>query len=99
MPVSAQDKQVVQDLAKRVCEIAALPAMAEKKDLWYRLNALERVRPLIHCQAIAPDIWEELIPPETLQCTDELARREENRLRGIIYSWEHFPDDRVRLLI
>ena len=95
MPATAQDKRIVQDLAKQVCEIAALPVMAEKKQLWHRLNSLERVRPLIHCQAIAPDIWEELIPPETLQCTDDLARKEEIRLRSITYSWEHFPDDRV----
>ena len=95
MGLSAGDKQVVQDLAKRVNEIAALPVMEEKKRLWYRLNSCQRVRPLIHCQAIAPDIWEELIPPETLQCTDLLARKEELRLRAIIYAWETFPDDRV----
>jgi len=95
MGFSSQDKQIVQDLAKRVCEIAVLPIMEEKKQLWYRLNSLERTRPLIHCQAISPEIWEELIPPETLQCTDETARKEELRLRSIIYAWENFPDDRV----
>ena len=95
MGFSDRDKQIVRDLAKAVAEIAALPVHEEKKQLWKRLNRLERVRPLIHVQAIAPSVWDELIPEDQLQSADPVARQEELRLRQIIYAWEHFPDDRV----
>jgi hypothetical protein len=63
--------------------------------MWKRLNRLERVRPLIHIQATTWNIWEELIPPDTLETTDEFAREQELALRRRIYCWEHFRDDRI----
>ena len=95
MSFTHHDKAIVRTLAKRVAEIAALPVHQEKRDLWMRLNRLERVRPLIHVQAIAWNIWEELIPKETLRATDPFCRHQELELRKRIYCWEHFPDDRV----
>jgi len=89
------DRDIVRTLAKRVAEIAALPVQQEKRDLWMRLNRLERVRPLIHVQAIAWNIWEELIPKATLQAADPFCQRQELELRKRIYCWEHFRDDRV----
>ena len=93
--MTEQEKQVIRDLAKRVAEIATLPAQQEKIDLWKRLNRLERVRPLIHVQAIAQSIWVELIPEDELQTTDPFCQQHEMGLRRKIYCWEHFPDDRV----
>jgi len=90
-----QDKQVVRDLAKRVAEIAALPVQQEKIDMWKRLNRLERVRPLIHVQAIAGSIWVELISEDELQTTDPFCRQQEMALRRKLYCWEHFRDDRI----
>ena len=70
MTASAEDKRVIRDLAKRVAEIASDPVNSRKRDMWMRLNRLERVRPLIHVQAIAWNIWEELIPGDQLETTD-----------------------------
>jgi hypothetical protein len=89
------DRDVVRDLARRVAEIAALPVQREKRELWTRLNRLGRVRPLIHVQAIDWNIWEELIPNETLLTTDRFCRNQELELRKRIYCWEHLRDDRV----
>jgi hypothetical protein len=50
---------------------------------------------LIHVQAIAWNIWEELIPPDELETTDPFFRQQEQNLRQQIYCWEHFQDDRV----
>lgn len=90
-----RDVKIIRDLAKRVAEIAALPVHQEKREMWTRLNRLERVRPLIHIQAIALSIWVELIPEEQLQTTDPFCRQQEMALRQKIYCWENFPDDRV----
>jgi hypothetical protein len=95
MSLPEKDKSVVRELAKRVAEIASLPVHKEKRDMWTRLNRLERVRPLIHVQAIDPSIWVELIPDDQLQATDAFCRGHEMALRKKIYCWENFPDDRV----
>ena len=95
MPMPERDKNVIRSLAARVAEIAALPIQREKRDMWLRLNRLERVRPLIHVQAIAANIWEELIPSGQLETTDPFCRGQEQELRKRIYCWENLRDDRV----
>ena len=95
MPFPARDTQIVHDLARQVAEIAALPYQQERIDLWTRLNRLERVKPLIHVQAIAPNIWEELLPESTTESADPACRAQERELRKTIYCWENFRDDRV----
>lgn len=90
-----RDAALIRDLARRVADLAADPVNDDKRDLWKRLNRLERVRPLVHIQAIAWNIWEELIPPESLQATDTFVRQQELALRRRLYCWEHFRDDRV----
>jgi len=95
MSIPEKDKHIIRDLAKKVAEIANLPVHGKKRDMWIRLNRLERVRPLIHVQAIAPSIWVELIPDDELQTTDAFCRSQEMALRKKIYCWENFPDDRV----
>ncbi|MBN2450209.1 MAG: hypothetical protein JXR77_07460 [Lentisphaeria bacterium] len=89
------DVVVVRDLARRVADIAAHPVQRQRQRLWEGLNRLERVRPTVHIQALAPNIWEELIPGGTLRTTDPAARAQEMELRKRIYAWEHFRDDRV----
>ena len=95
MSIPEKDKIIIRDLAKKVNEIANRPIHEEKRDMWIRLNRLERVRPLIHVQAIAPSIWVELVPGDQLQTTDAFCRSQEMVLRQKIYCWENFPDDRV----
>jgi hypothetical protein len=89
------DRRIVRELAKRVADIAAHPDQQEKAERWTRLNRLERVRPTIHVQALAPNIWEELLPEDTCRCVDPFMRHQERALRRTIYVWEHVRDDRV----
>ena len=95
MTVSAKDKRIIRTLAKKVAEIASDPINSEKRDMWMRLNRLERVRPLIQIQAIAWNIWEELIPSDQLETTDPFSRQHELELRKRLYCWENFRDDHV----
>ncbi len=95
MSISEKDKTIIRDLAKKVADIASLPVHKEKSDMWMKLNRLERVRPLIHVQAIAQSIWVELIPDDQLQTIGPFCRGQEMALRRKIYCWENFPDDRV----
>ena len=85
----------LRELAKKVAEIAADPVHDEKKEMWRRLNGLERVRPLIHVQAIDRSIWTELLPEDRFRCEEPFLRAQEVKLLRIIYCWEHFRDDRV----
>ena len=95
MSVPAEDKRIIRDLAQKVAEIAGNPVHDQKRDMWMRLNRLERVRPLVHLQAVDPSIWAELIPADQLKTSDPYCRRQEMALRTKIYCWEHFRDDRV----
>ncbi len=95
MSLPQEDKRVIRDLAKKVAGIASHSVHNQKRDMWTRLNRLERVRPLIHVQAVDPSIWEELISADELECIDGYCRRQEMALRTKIYCWENFPDDRV----
>jgi len=95
MPDFDKDKRIIRELARKVAEIAALPVHEQKRDMWMRINRLERVRPLIHVQAIDRSIWVELIPDDQLRTADRFCREQEMMLRKRIYCWEHFPDDRV----
>ena len=95
LPISARDISLIRDLARKVAEIAGDPINHQKRDMWTRLNRLERVRPLIHVQALDWNIWEGLIPPEQLETTDSFARQQELKLRKQLYCWENFHDDRV----
>ena len=72
LTMRARDRQVLRWLAASVAELAARPIEREKRDLWYRHNALEPTRPLIFCDP--ENGWNEIIPPHQLACEGELAR-------------------------
>ena len=44
---SEKDRRLIRDLACQVAEIAALPAQAETRARWVKLNRLEPVRPMV----------------------------------------------------
>jgi hypothetical protein len=46
--ISSSDTAILKPLAEQVARIAALPAQEERRQLWRRLNRLERVRPLLY---------------------------------------------------
>jgi hypothetical protein len=91
--MNQKDKRLLQDLAKQVAEVASLPIMAERREMWKRHNHLERPRPMI---LVFPEgSWRELLPQSELKCEDENARRMEWNLRHRLYYHEHFYDDTV----
>ncbi len=89
----ASDRAILRDLASRVAEIAALPVMAERREMWKRHNRLERVRPML---LVFPEgAWAELMPVHSMTCESRFARRIEWQLRSRIYAHENFRDDSV----
>jgi hypothetical protein len=91
--VSQRDRQVLRELAKRVAELAARPNEAEKRDLWYRHNALQPTRPLVFCDP--ENGWNEILTPDKLQCEGGLARGWEWHLRRELFWGEQMRDDKV----
>ena len=87
------DRRMLRDLAKRLAEIAALPVMAERREMWRQHNSLQRVRPMV---LVFPEgSWQEFLHQSVLECEDEGARRIEWALRSRIYTHEHLHDDTV----
>jgi hypothetical protein len=91
--MTAGDRTILRDLAKRITEIAASPEQGEKQELWRAQNSLHPQRPLIFCSPEGS--WTELLPASALTCEDEDARNLEGGLRSRLYAAEHFQDDQV----
>ncbi|MCL6475353.1 MAG: hypothetical protein K6U75_09920 [Firmicutes bacterium] len=91
--VNQHDCLVLRELAKQVGELAARPVEEEKRELWYRHNALEPTRPLVFCDP--ENGWNEILTPDTLQCEGGLARAWEWHLRREIFWGAHMRDDKV----
>lgn len=91
--VSAQDREILRGLARRVAELAARDIEAEKRELWYRHNALEPTRPLIFCDP--ENGWNEIVTDDQMGCAGDLARLWEMTLRKEIFWGESMGDDRV----
>jgi hypothetical protein len=91
--IEPAERTILRGLAAKVAELAARPVEAEKRELWYRHNALQPTRPLIFCDP--ENGWNEIIRPDRLSCRGTLARDWEMRLRKEIYWAEEMQDDRV----
>ena len=93
MDISPAERALLRDLARRVAEIAALPVMAERRELWKRHNGLRPQRPMV---LVFPEgSWRELLPADVLRCRTKEARAIEWELRRRIYQHEHLHDDMV----
>jgi len=93
LTISRGDRAVLRRLAAEVAELAARPIEQEKRELWYRHNALEATRPVIFCDP--ENSWNEIIPPSALECEGELARMWELHLRREVFWGRQMGDDRV----
>ena len=91
--ISAKDKALLGELARRVADLAGQPEQAAKKRLWLEHNAWRQTRALIF--ADPENAWYELIPASELASEGDLARLWEFRLRKEIYWAEQISDDRV----
>ena len=87
-----EEKVILRVLAERIAELAALPMMKEKRELWRRHNRLEPTRPVIFCDP--ENGWNEIITNQQMQCTTKIARRWEMNLRKEIFWGEEMGDDR-----
>ena len=94
MAIASSDRTIITDLAKRVAEIGHDPLQAHNRDMWFRHNALERVKPMV---LVFPEgAWQELLPADRcLECQDPALHGYEWHLRSLIYRWEHLRDDNV----
>jgi hypothetical protein len=91
--ISRTDRDILRDLARQVAELAARPVERDKRDAWFRHNALEPTRPLVFCDP--ENGWNEIITDAHLRCAGGLARDWEMRLRKEIFWGRDMRDDRV----
>ena len=91
--LSPTERTSLRDLARRVAEIAAHPKQEEKRQLWYRHNSLEPVRPML--LVFPEDSWEELLPVASATAQDPFWRQWEWYLRHLIFRDTHLADDFV----
>ena len=91
--VAPSDQEVLRRLAGEVAELAARPIEDEKRDLWYKHNALEATRPLVFCDP--ENGWREVFPPSSLKCEGDLARQWELILRKETFWGREMLDDTV----
>lgn len=93
--VTARERTYLRELATRQAEIAALPVMEERKQMWYALNDGDtgRARP----PAII-ETWtfnRDFLPDEIYQCESPPARKIESTLLANIRNHELIDDDKV----
>jgi len=91
--LNQRDRLILRELAQQVAELAERPVEKEKRELWYRHNALESTRPLVFCDP--ENGWNEILTPDTLRCEGGLARAWEWHLRREVFWGAHMRDDKV----
>jgi hypothetical protein len=90
---TSEERTILRDLAAEVAALAARPEEIEKADLWRRHNDLEPTRPLVFCDP--ENSWGEIIPPDSLRCQSDIARKWETALRKEVFWGTCMQDDRV----
>jgi hypothetical protein len=90
--VSKEDREILHPLAERAASLAASPEMEEKRELWKKLNSLEKIRPVILCDP--ENGWNEIITEAQMKCRGKMARHWEMDLRKEIFWGEEMGDDR-----
>ena len=92
LEMSPDDKQILRRLAERVAGIAASTRMKEVRELWRRINKLQKSRPAVFCDP--ENGWNEIITEAQMACRGKLARRWEMDLRKEIFWGEEMGDDK-----
>jgi len=87
------EREKLRSLAQQVAEIAGERRQVEKRELWYRHNRLEPVRPML--LVFPEDAWAEIIGEDQLELTDPFWRQWEWYLRHLIYRDIKLADDFV----
>ncbi len=88
------ERTYLRDLAARQAEIAALPVMEARKEMWYDLNdGRTGARPPVVIETWTFD--RDFMPEDILRCTTEVGRAIERRLLRVIRNHELIDDDKV----
>jgi len=91
---AANERQRVRELARQVAQIAAGRANEEIKQRWRDVNALRKPdRAPVWCRPVGA--WPELLPEESLVCTEPWLRSVERRLRRILIKHDIGDDSPV----
>ena len=85
------ERAYLRDLAKRQRELAELPIMRQREQMWYDHNEAAGARPMISVEE--GHYWKEMAPE--MHCTDPLNREMEYQLLNQIHRVEMIGDDRV----
>lgn len=90
--ISAQDRAILRELAKRQLEYANREENRQKIKSWYAHNACRGEKPMIHLE-----MWtfSQEILPQRMRCQGEFARSVEEKLYVNFLNQELFADDRV----
>ena len=91
---SKKDRDILRELGEQISEIAAMPINEQRKELYRRINNLEKAKPTVHIYQIP---WHEM------DVNDELKLRTKNPfsqgierdLRRTLYQWRHMQGDMV----
>ncbi len=90
--ISASDKEILREVAKKQLELANREENKQKIKNWYLHNDLKGEKPMVHLE-----MWtfaQEIIP-QRLRCQGEFARQVETSLYCNFLNQELFNDDRV----
>ena len=88
--MSASDRSILRDLARRYLDVCGAPEQKTRRDLWRRHNSLKGDRPLIYVRAFA---WHEM-PESRCACEDPFFRPFEDFFRNRLF-WSALVDDSV----
>ncbi|MCL2426084.1 MAG: hypothetical protein FWD05_07080 [Oscillospiraceae bacterium] len=88
--ISNKDRIILRDLAKKQLEYAKSDENADTIQNWYRHNACEGERPMVHLE-----LWtfQDEVIPKRLRCESERAREIESALYRNFLNHELFHDD------
>lgn len=94
LEMSDEEIKTLRELGKKYSEIASLPIQNKRKDMWKRLNDLQKVKPMIWMNEIC---WNEMDVNDELRLrtSSVVCQRIETELRRAIYQWEHMQGDMV----
>ena len=90
--ISAQDRAILRELAKKQMEYANREENRQKIGLWYAHNDCRGERPMVHLEM---GTFAQEILPQRMRCVGEFARTVERRIYENFLNQELFEDDRV----
>ncbi len=89
--ITPAEREYLRSLASKQLEYANRPVMEERRELWYRHNALQGERPLVVMEELS--FFDDIVGE--LKCTHALAREIEYQLLENIAVVELIDDDKV----